>query len=139
MSNFTLAIPYLLADEGSAYNPNDEGRGPSKWGVTLETAKEIHPDWTAEDILELDKNGATQFFLDWAWNRTHIGLINDQEIATKVLDLGANDGIGTVVKFLQNSVGVTMDGVLGPETAAAVNSKDPVSYTHLTLPTNREV
>jgi lysozyme family protein len=125
MSNFVQAIPYLLSDEGDKFTPNDEGRGPSKWGITLLSAHEIHPEWTAADIENLDRTGAQQFYLDWAWNRTHIGLINDQEIATKVLNLGANVGLASTVMWLQNAVGVKMDGILGPQTAEAVNSQDP--------------
>lgn len=125
MSDFNLAIDALLRDEGDGYVEDDHGRGPSKWGITLKTAHELHPDWTAEDIRNLDRSAAITFYRDWAWDFYHFGLIWDQALASKAFNLAVNSGPSGVIKSLQEVAGVTQDGVLGPITAAALNQMNP--------------
>jgi lysozyme family protein len=121
MSSFETAIGPLLADEGEGVNPHDNGRGPSKWGVTLMSYRELVPSATEQDIYDLTREQATAFYRRMHWDKFHIGLIDDQPIATKLLNLGANIGQGTAIQFLQRAVGAPADGTIGPKTAAAAN------------------
>lgn len=123
MSKFEDAIAVVLSNEGGQFVPDDQGRGPSKWGVTLKTAQAFHPDWIAQDIQNLTYLGAQEFYRDAFWETYRIGLIENQELATKVFDLCINVG-PRVILWLQDVVGVKMDGVLGRRTATAVNSRD---------------
>jgi len=125
MADFDKAIAVLLSDEGSVYIPNDHGRGPSKWGITWLTAQEIEPEWSATTIESLTRDQACDFYQKWAWQGAHIGLIRDQELATKLLDLGVNIGLGKAIEFLQRGLGVACDGILGPLTASAANLAEP--------------
>lgn len=125
MADFDLAVEPLLKNEGGGYVPNDHGRGPSKWGITLLTAADVHPSWGPSDIQNLTQDDAKEFYREWAWQDARIGLIDNQELATKLLDLGVNVGLGTAIKFLQQAIGVTVDGRLGAQTAMAANSQDP--------------
>jgi len=125
MSTFESAITPLLAHEGSTLVPEDNGRGPSKYGVTLKSAREFYPHWTAADIARLDPAGAAEFYRVAFWRRYGVGLIESQGVADKVLDLAVNIGGGTAVRLLQSAVGVKQDGLIGPKTARAVNATDP--------------
>ena len=125
MSSFALFVDILLANEGGAYVPDDHGRGPSKWGVTLETAQGYEPGWTADTIQNLTRDQAAAFYEAHFWNGNHIGLLESQEVANKVCDLAVNVGPGTAIKLLQTAVGTKPDGILGPATAAAANAMDP--------------
>lgn len=61
------------------------------------------------------------------WNRYHFALVDDQDIAERLLDEAVWSGPGTAVELLQKAVNalgglqVTVDGILGPATASAVN------------------
>ncbi|MEN6532228.1 MAG: glycosyl hydrolase 108 family protein [Bryobacteraceae bacterium] len=121
MSTFEAAITVLLEHEGGRLIADDHGRGPSKWGVTLATAREIHPEWNGGDIARLTAERAAEFYRAQFWERYRIGLIDDQALATKLLDLAVNVGPGTAIKILQRSVGTAVDGALGPKTAEAAN------------------
>jgi lysozyme family protein len=125
MSDFDLAIAATLKSEGGGYVADDHGRGPSRWGVTLATAHEFHPNWKAEDIESLTLNQAKEFYRGAFWNKYLIGAIQNQAVAAKVLDLTINMGPATAFRLLQGCVHVAVDGVLGQITLQAVNTADP--------------
>ena len=126
MSDFDKAVEILLKDESGGYVENDHGRGPSKWGVTLLTAQKIHPEWAAGDIKNLNRDDAKQFYKDWLWDHYHIGLLEDQSVASKIFDIAANIGPVTCIMILQHAVHVEpADGILGQQTALQVNTEDP--------------
>ena len=124
MSTFEDAIPVLLDDEGGEFIENDNGRGPSKWGVTLATYQQFHLQSTAADIRNLGKEEAIAFYRKAFWEEYHLGLIDPQPVATKMLDLTANVG-PIAIKWLQAACGVPQDMILGSHTAEAVNSMNP--------------
>ena len=125
MSKFEDAIALLLADEGGDYVADDQGRGPSRWGVTLKSAQEFNSDWTAVDIQNLTRYGAERFYEAAFWGRWRIGLIADQALASGVLNRVVNLG-PQVIAWLQEIVGVKPDMLIGPVTAVAINGRDPV-------------
>jgi lysozyme family protein len=124
MSKFEDAIALLLAAEGGDYVADDQGRGPSKWGVTLKSAQEFNSDWTAVDIQNLTRYGAERFYESAFWGRWRIGLIADQALASGVLNRVVNLG-PKVIAWLQTIVGTKPDMIIGPMTAAAINGQDP--------------
>ena len=125
MASFVLFQDILLDHEGGAYVADDHGRGPSKWGITLQTAQECEPSWTADTIQNLTRAQAAAFYDAHVWKRHQIGLINSQEVANKVCDLAVNVGPATAIKFLQLAVGTPADGILGQATARAANAMEP--------------
>src|SRR5215472_14605342 len=100
MASFVLFQEILLDHEGGAYVADDHGRGPSKWGITLQTAQGCEPGWTADTIQNLTRDQAAAFYEAHFWNRYNIGLLDSQEVANKVCDLAVNAGPGTAIKFL---------------------------------------
>lgn len=125
MAEFSAAIGLLVDHEGPEYVPDDNGRGPSKYGVTLKTARQFHPEWTERDIEQLTAHSAEEFYREAFWDWNHIGLIESQAVANKMLDLTANIGGTTAVQILQAAVGAETDGIIGPDTARRTNSLAP--------------
>ena len=121
MSDFTAAVAVVLSHESGRLIFNDNGRVASKWGVTLQSAREFYPNCTAGDIARMDPQGASEFYRMAFWNRYGIGRIEDQALATRVFDLAVNMGGGTAIKLLQRAVGANDDGIMGPATLALVN------------------
>ena len=121
MADFGQAIAVVLADEGGGYNPDDNGRGPSRWGVTLATARGFSLPWTAETIQQLTRTEAEAFYEQYFWWGPHIEEIEDQAVATKMLDLMINVG-PIAIEWMQEAAGVEPDMIIGPETITAVNS-----------------
>jgi lysozyme family protein len=123
MSDVNLAVDQLLKDEGGNYTPDDYGRGPSRWGITLATYRQFFSSVTAETIEQLSEGEAAQFYRFW-WRRYNINDISDQALAAKCFNIGFNVGPQTAIMILQRTLGVADDGILGPETANAANSCD---------------
>jgi|SRR6516164_10047719 lysozyme family protein len=124
MATFDDAVAEVLKDEGGKLIPDDHGRGPSKWGVTLKTAQQFFPHWRDSDIANLTKEQATEFYRMGFWEYYHYDRIDNAELASKVFNEAVNLGGPTVNKILQNCVGVTPDGTIGPGTLGAVNAND---------------
>jgi len=124
------AIEQLLKDEGDKFITDHYGRGACKYGITLKTALETHPDWTAQSIKDLSWRAAADFYLyDW-WDRYHFNLLEDQNLAAKVFNISVNVGPATAIRWLQQAAGgldagIEVDGILGPQTATKVNLMDP--------------
>ena len=125
MSDFDACIEQLLCNEGAGLVAEDYGRGPSRYGITLKTLQESQPDATADGIVNMTAEAAAEFYRAQFWDRYRIGLIQEQALAFKVLDVGVNIGGGTAIKLLQRAVGATADGIMGSLTAAVVNATDP--------------
>lgn len=64
------------------------------------------------------------FYLANFWGK--LGEINDQRVSEEVFDKHVNCG-GVALKWLQRAAGVTADGVIGPKSIEAINSKDPAA------------
>ena len=125
MSNFESTIGPLLAREGGEFVTDDNGLGACKWGVTLSSYRAAHPEATEETIRAMTPEAAGEFYREEFWERYHIGLLSDQAVADKVMDLAVNCGGGNAVRMLQTVIGVKVDYVLGPRTAAVANSLQP--------------
>jgi len=52
-------------------------------------------------------------------------MIADQGIASKLFDPGVNSSYTGSIRSLQQIAGVEADGILGPNTANAINALDP--------------
>jgi len=124
MTTFESAMEQLLADESGKVIENDHGRGPSHWGITLETAQQFNTEVTAADIINMTKEQAAAWYKVTFWDHNRYGEIQFVPLATKVFNEAVNLGAGTANKILQKFAGVTEDGVIGQKTLDAVNGDD---------------
>lgn len=60
---FEIASSFVLAQEGSRYVPNDNGKGPSKYGILQSTLRIYDPDGSiASHVRELDIDKAKRIY-----------------------------------------------------------------------------
>lgn len=114
---FDQAFDKLIGHEGGYVNdPRDPG-GETKFGIS----KRSYPD---VDIASLTIGGAKALYLRDYWQRARCDELPPM-VAFQMFDTAVNSGIGQAIRFLQRSVGVADDGVVGPLTMNAVRRLDP--------------
>lgn len=122
--NFSVAIERVLGHEGGyAHRPYaDDPGGETNWGITIATAR---ANGYSGDMKTMNRNEAIVIYKRAIWDRNYLDQM-DFAIAFQVFDGIVNHGAGNAVKWLQEAVGVTRDGAIGPQTIAAVNEVDPM-------------
>lgn len=128
---FLRAIALVLEHEGGFQaKPSDRGnwvsgvvgKGELK-GTNFGISAMRYP---GEDIKGLTRDRAIQLYHADYW----LAIKGDElpaPLAVVTMDAAVNSGPGAAVKWLQASLGVAADGVLGPATMhAAKNAKDPI-------------
>jgi lysozyme family protein len=132
MASFDLAIPVILAHEGTTYtdDPADPG-GATRWGITLRTLRGVRPGATKEDVRNLTRPEAEAIYRRCYWG-PFFDDIADQRVATKLFDMCVNWGVGAGVTALQvacRDAGhvIAVDGAFGPISVAAVNASPPAA------------
>lgn len=114
-TDFKLALERTLIWEGGdkvTDNPNDPG-GLTKFGIS----KRAYPKL---DIRSLTKEQAAEIYRLNYWDPVTTG-VEDQRAAESLFDLCVNLGKTNGIRVAQRSLGVLVDGVIGPKTLAAIN------------------
>lgn len=149
MSNFATAWPVILAHEvgpyratGGLVDHKDDPGGITKWGVSLRwlvSIGDLNGDgWLdgdinrdgkvdADDIRQMTDEQAMALYHTHWWEKYRYGTINNQVIATKVIDLAINMGPKQCHVIVQRALRATgkilaTDGILGPKTFSAINT-----------------
>jgi len=119
VSAFDQAMVIILASEGGYSNNSADPGGETNFGIS----KRAFPD---VDIASLTVDGAKALYKQHYWDKTAGGLDNvDPGLALVLMDAAVNNGVGAANKFLQSALGVAADGVVGPQTLAALKNADP--------------
>lgn len=113
MSSFMSAWAALVGNEGG-YTVDDGG--PTNWGITEAVARR---NGYSGDMRDLPRDVAMNIAQKEYWLPNHCDQFSD-EVAFQVLDAAYNGG--SPARWLQEAVGVPVDGVIGPVTIQAVNS-----------------
>ena len=113
MSSFMSAWAALLGNEGG-YTVDDGG--PTNWGITEAVARR---NGYSGDMRDLSRDVAMNIAQKEYWLPNHCDQFSDG-VAFQVLDAAYNGG--SPARWLQEAVGVPVDGVIGPVTIQAVNS-----------------
>jgi lysozyme family protein len=119
----------IVAREGGYVNDPDAPGGAPNYGVTIHTMRRLGMDLDrdgdvdARDVRALTRDQAIDIFIRHYFQKPRIHLLPEPLQAT-VFDMYVNAG-GNAVKILQRLLAefqepVTVDGALGPMTAAAV-------------------
>lgn len=124
-SNFDESLALVLKHEGGFVNhPRDPG-GETNMGVTKRTWEE----WTGKRIppgslKTLTVADVAPLYKEKYWDRVR-GDDLPSGVDYAVFDFAVNSGPGRAIRMLQQIVGVTADGVIGPKTLAAVRGMNP--------------
>lgn len=113
-----IVLKTLAHEGGYVIDPRDPG-GETNMGIS----KRSYPD---EDIKNMTKVRAIEIYHRDFWEKPRINMLKDDALAVKVFDLGVNMGASRAIKCLQrgfNRLGgkLSVDGIIGPMTLAAVN------------------
>ena len=120
MSDFKIAVIFTLKNEGGYSDDVDDPGGATNFGITQN-------DMPGVDMKKITQDQAVQYYAQHYWKPLY-SQIEDQDVASKLFDMGVLFGVGTAVKNLQQALtsgfAITVDGSFGPETLSAINQAD---------------
>lgn len=115
-------IQEIIKREGGYVDHPDDRGGPTKYGITRDALS----DWrgypvTAADVRKLEREEAMRIYRVRYVTGPKISTLGLNEgLLSLVVDSAVHSGPLTAIKWLQQSVGVHDDGLIGPVTQAAV-------------------
>ncbi len=138
MALLQYAMPTIFLQEGKFSNdPGDPG-GPTNYGISLRFLKDADLEFAdinhdghidIEDIKAMNVGDATKLYDIYFWSRYKYGLIDNQELATRLMSICINAGpmvahqaVQRAIMSVNHNLVIIDDGVLGPKTITAINS-----------------
>ena len=124
--NYESALAHVLKSEGLwSDNPQDPG-GATMKGITLSTYREWkrNPHISKEELRVIPDEEVYNLYKELYWNKVQ-GDYLPAGVDYAVFDSAVNMGVGRAAKLIQEAVGVTADGVLGPASVSAIQKTDP--------------
>ena len=123
--NFEKVLEHTLKEEGGyVNNPKDPG-GMTNLGVTKRAWEEyVGHEVTESDMRALTPAVVKPFYQKRYWDACKCSDLHGG-VDLVVFDVAVNSGTGRAAKFLQEAVGATADGSIGPRTVAAANNFGP--------------
>ncbi|OFV82573.1 MAG: hypothetical protein A2W26_02435 [Acidobacteria bacterium RBG_16_64_8] len=135
---FEPAVAVVITHEGGYCNFANDPGGATNWGISKVIRANCKltphdlgiPDFSDDSIKSMPRRAAERvYFLHW-WVPWRLWEINDQTIATKIMDYGINSSPPRVAIVFAQQVcrdlgrDLTVDGKIGPLTIAAINACD---------------
>ena len=114
MSDFHRAVQIILDHEGGYVDHPDDPGGATNFGISQRAYPLI-------DIKNLTKKEAVDIYRRDFWDACRCDEIN-WPLNLYLFDSAVNQGVGTAITTLQRTLGVRLDGVIGPATLAAANA-----------------
>ena len=124
--NYESALAHVLKSEGLwSDNPQDPG-GATMKGITLSVYREWkrNPHISKEELRVIPDEEVYNLYKELYWNNVQ-GDYLPAGVDYAVFDSAVNMGVGRAAKLIQEAVGVTADGVLGPASVSAIQKTDP--------------
>jgi lysozyme family protein len=123
--NFDLALAHVLESEGGWSDDSTDAGGATMKGVTFAVFKEFkrNPHLTKDDLKNISDQDIHDIYKQLYWDKHGDDLPAGIDYA--VFDSAVNMGVGRASKLIQEAVGVTADGVLGPASLSAIQKADP--------------
>ncbi len=122
--NYNAAFEYLMRWEVDPIEPGkvttDDG-GRTRYGIAEKFwGAMLPPDFYTTMSPVHARMFASGFYDTRFWEPMHLSSMRHQFVADYILSIAVNCGIEQVVKWLQMGLNVPIDGILGPETLAAI-------------------
>jgi lysozyme family protein len=114
--NFDRAFEIIIGEEGDYSNDRRDPGGETRYGIS----KRAYPN---EDIKAMTLDRAKMIYKRDYWD-----VVKGDQLpwhwAIAVFDCAVNQGVSVATKFLQDALGVMVDGVIGPRTIKAAHAAD---------------
>lgn len=126
-SNYTYCLDRVLQYEGGwSDHPADKG-GATMKGITIGTYSDfLGRPATKEELRNIPDTHVQAIYRDRYWNKIKgDNLPGGVDLA--VFDFAVNSGVSRASKFLQKEVGTPQDGIIGPQTLAATDARQPAN------------
>lgn len=115
----------LRREGGYVDNPHDRG-GPTKYGITQGTlARYSEKAVTAEDVEALTPDIARKIYREEYIEAPGYANLDDESLQSLMVDSAVQHGPARATAWLQKTLGVTADGVIGPITMEAYRDSNP--------------
>lgn len=131
MADSKKLVPFILSWETDKYTNNKKDKGgPTKYGITLATWRRVGYDKNGDGILNeedvklLTKDDFHRVFKQNFWNACKADKIQDQSVANMLVDFAYNSGVKRAATYLQLTLGITADGIIGNKTLFAINKSN---------------
>lgn len=125
---YIRAFNEIIGIEGGYSDHPDDRGGPTKYGVTRESARA----WGYEgDMRNFSLQNARDFYYEEFWTKYRFDEIDDERIQLEIFEQAINMGPNRAVRHLQltynglvesKSERIAEDGIMGPNTLSAINS-----------------
>mgnify|MGYP004524960539 FL=1 len=124
MANHKILEPFILKWEGGFVYDKDDLGGATNRGVTLATYRSVFGSKkTANDLKCMTHAQWGIIFKKYYWDKWKADDIKDQNVANILVDwLWCSGSYG--IKIPQKVLGVSIDGIVGTKTIAAINARD---------------
>jgi len=117
---FKQAVEITLQFEGGySNNPLDKG-GETNFGISKKS-------WPDIDIKNLTKEKAIEIYKQYYWDGTIASMVDDDETAMKIFDLGVQMGLNGVKHRIEDVIGPA-DDETNEEIAHAINTMGPEDF-----------
>ena len=126
MATFMESVQHVLENEKYIADHSKDRGGLTVWGIS----SKIFPR-EVKKMLQMSQEDsrkfATKIYREKYWKKLGLDSVDDQEVATKLLDMGVHNGVHTVGRMLQKSLNelgasIEVDGQVGPQTLEALHS-----------------
>ena len=129
MADVTKLAPFILRWEGGFVDDPDDLGGATNRGVTIGTyatycKKKGYPAPTVERLKNLSDKDWTEILKTLYWDRWKADNIKSQSVANILVDWVWASGVNGI-KIPHQLLGVTVDGIVGAKTLAALNARNP--------------
>lgn len=131
MANVNQLAPFILKWEGGFVNDPADLGGATNMGVTIGAWKSCGYDKDGDGDIDVDdlrlltrEDVVNRVLKPHYWDRWKADDIKSQSVANILVDwVWASGAHG--IKIPQRLLGVSVDGIVGPKTLAAVNARNP--------------
>lgn len=129
MTPFLRSLRFVRRWEGGWSDHAQDPGGKTNHGITLATYTNWRrsqglPDPSADDLRAISEEEVEAIYQQNYWDACRCDEL-PPPIALVVFDMAVNAGPSRSIRLLQEALGVTADGIIGPRTLSAARAADP--------------
>ena len=130
MANKNGIIQWVIRFEdstlsGTVSNLLGDSGGKTRFGIAANEHPEVPASFYTTDAATA-LFMAEQIYADKYWHPLHLDSVNDDGLASVMLDFGVNSGVSRCSKEVQALLGTVSDGVIGPQTLQLIQSTNQI-------------